>query len=223
VRYIEQVFDESDQLLHLPVDNRVGPPAHGRVGLGRTQEGDGIAQGGERVAELVREGGQEGVFPAVRFAQRFFGTTPIAHVDDRRHVSDHAAMFIQLRLVREPHELTSEPLVRHFDLDVDAFACERAYEVGLDGVVGLLAQDLGDPPADQIRGLQSEPRRVRPVDELEPLLEIAVRDQHRGAVGDESQLPLRPPRGFLGCEPQRDVAVDFEHDLLTARRIQGPA
>jgi hypothetical protein len=132
-------------------------------------------------------------------------------------------LIIQLRLVREPHELMSEPLVRHFDLDVDAFACERAYEVGLDGVVGLLAQDLGDPPADQIRGLQSEPRRVRPVDELEPVLEIAVRDQHRGAVGDEPQLPLSPPRGFLSCEPQRDVAVDFEHDLLTARRIQGPA
>jgi hypothetical protein len=121
------------------------------------------------------------------------------------------------------HELAPEPIVRHLDLDVDALTRERAYEVGLDGLVGVLAQDLRDPPADQIRGLQAEPRRVRPVDELEAVLEIAVRNQHRGAVGDESQLPFALSRGFLGGEPERGVAVDFEDDVFAACSIQGPA
>ena len=89
--------------------------------------------------------------------------------------------------------------------------------------LGAFLRDVYHSPADQVGRLQPEPRGVGPVHELEPIVRIAVRDQDRSAVGDESQLPLSPPRGFLGCEPEGDVAVDFEHDLFAACSIQGPA
>jgi hypothetical protein len=76
-------------------------------------------------------------------------------------------MFVELGLVGESHELPAEPVVGHLDFDVDVLARERAREIRLDGVVRLLPEHLGDPPADQIIGFEPEPGRVGPVHELE--------------------------------------------------------
>ena len=148
---------------------------------------------------------------------------PIAHVDDGGDVPDHRAGVVELRLVGEAHELASDPLVRHFDLDVHTLAGDGAVEIRPDGVVGLLSEHFCDRPSDQIGRLQPEACGVWPIDELEPVLGIAVRDHHRRAVGDESQLPLTHLGGRFRLEPRRHIAIDFDDHALAAGGIERPA
>ena len=64
-RDVEKVVDQADQLFQLPVDDRAGALAPLGVELRHGHELDGVAHGGERIAQLVGERGEEHVL-AVR-------------------------------------------------------------------------------------------------------------------------------------------------------------
>ena len=147
---------------------------------------------------------------------------PIADVDDRRDVADDRARVVEFRLIREAHELHPELLVRHLDFDLDLLAAQCPHDVGLDRRERALAEHFRDRPADELTGLQTESRGVRPVDELETVLGVAVRDQHRGAVGHESQLQLARTGGVLRFQLRRDVAIDLQ-DRIGSVDPQRPA
>ena len=71
---IEQVVDEPDELSHLPLDDVARPVAALLVG-GQLEDGHGVVDGGERVAELVGQHGQELILAAVVLAE---GLRPVA-------------------------------------------------------------------------------------------------------------------------------------------------
>ena len=72
-RDIEQIVDESHKVMELTsVDVVCGFPV--MVGQARqTEQAEGVAEGRERVPELVREHGKELVLASVGFAQCVFG------------------------------------------------------------------------------------------------------------------------------------------------------
>ena len=222
-RDVEKVVDQAGQLLQLPLDDRRGLLAALGGELRHRHQLHGVGHGGERIAQLVRQGGEEHVLAVVRLAQRFFRPVPVAHVDHGRNAADHVALLVELGLVGEAHVLRAEGFVRHRELHVDAAAGQCLGQVRVDGPVGVGAEHVGDRAADQLARVEAEARGVRLVDELEPVRAIAMRDQHRGAVGDEPQLPLTGARVFLCLQPRRDVPVDLEHDAFAARGIERPA
>ena len=69
-RDVEQVVDQADELPHLPLDDVLGEVDVLRV-VGHLEDGDGVADGGERVPQLVGEHRQELVFSSVVLAELF--------------------------------------------------------------------------------------------------------------------------------------------------------
>ena len=188
----------------------------------RGHELDGVAHRGQRVAQLVGQRGQERVLPAIGFAKRFFGLPAIAHVDDRGDVADDVAGVVELRLVSKPHELGTELFVRNLDLDSTWCPARPASRYGLIVSNARWPSTSAIVPSDQIGWMQAEARRVWPVDELEPVLRIAVRDQHRRVVGDESQLPLTRPRG-ASASSRGVISRLISRTRLAAGGIERPA
>lgn len=67
-RRVHQVVDEADHVGELASHHLAGA-LRGRSGGRQPQHFEAAAEGSERIAQLVGEGRQEFVFPAVRFAE----------------------------------------------------------------------------------------------------------------------------------------------------------
>ena len=82
---VEEVIDQSGQVADLAVDDR--PPLRARLGghVRPVEDRDRGADGGERVAQLVRECREELVLAPVRLAQVLLGVPALGNVLDRRH------------------------------------------------------------------------------------------------------------------------------------------
>ncbi len=70
-RNVQQVVDEPHELLQLALEQLTRARGRGGVGLREPQNFDGIADGRERIAQLVSQGGEELVLAAMGVAQRF--------------------------------------------------------------------------------------------------------------------------------------------------------
>ena len=119
--------------------------------------------------------------------------------------------------------LRAECFVRHRHLHLHPTAGRRLGQVREDRVVGTDAEHLRYRAPDQVARLQAETRRIRLVDELEAVRAIAMRDQHRRAVGDEAQLPFAGARVVLCLQQCRDVTIDLEHHAFATRSVERPA
>ncbi len=69
-RDVEQIVDEADHVLRLPLDDRLRPQRLLGPRLHALQDEDAVADRRERIAQLVREHAQEVILALVRFDQR---------------------------------------------------------------------------------------------------------------------------------------------------------
>ena len=121
-RNIEQVVEQARHVRGLSLDHRVTPAnlLGRRVRMGRERRG--LANGRQRIAQFVREGGEEFILPAVRELQRVPGGALLGGIaehqhhagDDARVVADRrtavldrgfmARLVNQHRVIREPDD-----------------------------------------------------------------------------------------------------------------------
>ncbi len=86
-RDIHQVVDQLLEVTHVPADHRDAPVALA-LQLRRARDGDGAADGRQRIAQLVREHRQELVLAPVGVDQPGLGHLPRRDVLDRADVAD---------------------------------------------------------------------------------------------------------------------------------------
>ena len=110
-RDVEQVVDEPDELPDLPLDDVAGPVAALLVG-GHLEDGHGVVDRGERVAQLVGEHRQELVLVAVVLAEGLGLPLPLGEVLPPRVL---AAPVAEGRLdgARQRPDLDGPPHERH--------------------------------------------------------------------------------------------------------------
>ena len=86
---VEEVVDQPDQVGHLPLDHLSRLCGTGAVLLAvpeARQDLRRVPDRGERVSQLVREGGEELVLPAVDVAELLLGPAPLGHLHGERGV-----------------------------------------------------------------------------------------------------------------------------------------
>ena len=85
-RYVQEIIDEAGEMLDLARDHGQQVFGFGRVGLEAFQRLEGIAHGGQRIAQLMGEHSQEFILAAVGFAQL---ALQLVSVDGVRGVARH--------------------------------------------------------------------------------------------------------------------------------------
>ncbi len=86
---VEEIVDEPDEMGHLPLDDHSRLRESGPILLSvprARQDLRRVRDGGEGIAELVREGGQELVLPAIHVAELLLGPAPLGHLRRERGV-----------------------------------------------------------------------------------------------------------------------------------------
>ena len=150
-RHVEQVVEQQRHALHLARDDFAAPLALPFVRGIRIEDAHGIADRRQRIAQLVRERGEEFILAAVGFEQRALGVLEAADVEIDAGPALDAAGFVADR-----HALREDGVVfavdaQHAVLAIPVAAGARAFLPrghGLLEVVGM--QDLA--PA-VVRGL----------------------------------------------------------------------
>lgn len=88
--------------------------------------------------------------------------------------------------------------------EIDPLAGQRRGKQRLAMAVRLLAQDLANRAAKQLRARPVEPDRHRPVEEPQPLLAVDKRHHHRQHVGDRKHPgKVERPAAELERKPRR--------------------
>jgi hypothetical protein len=110
-RHVEQVVEQRAHVAHLALDHATCPVDLGRAGLRRPEQGGGVADRRERVAQLVRERGDEAVLLAVGLAQRFLGFAPRRHVHRQALQPHQRAAVVELAdaALVQPDDLAVRP------------------------------------------------------------------------------------------------------------------
>ena len=113
-RHVEQVVEQQRHALHLARDDFAAPLALAVVGRVRIEDAHGVANGRERIAQLVRQRGEELVLAPVGLEQRALGVLEAADVE-----IDAGPALDAPGLVADGHALREDGVV----LPVDAHAC----------------------------------------------------------------------------------------------------
>ena len=87
---IEQVVDEPHEMVNLPLDHDAGPMNISRFGRGRFQHLQGIDDGSQRIAQLVRQDRQKFILASVDVSQFGFDVFEVADIE---HNSDPGIDF----------------------------------------------------------------------------------------------------------------------------------
>src|SRR3954463_16590921 len=92
VRDVEQVVDQMSEQRGLAVEHLPRATYRGGIGPALGENVSHVADGGERIAQLVRQDGQELVLASISFTQRPFGALAWSHVFDEREAAAHPAI-----------------------------------------------------------------------------------------------------------------------------------
>jgi len=209
---VEQVVDQARELVDLPVDH-LAAPGHLWIELVLlAEDGDGVADRRQRIAQLVREHGEEIVLAPLGFAQRLLGELAVVDIGDYRHPAVGGAGGVERRLGGDLHPAPAERAVLRQALVLHGAAGEKLVCLRLDLAHGLLAEHLRDAAPDDLSGLAPDPLRV---DAVHPeILErpADARDTDRHGVGDELKF-FFPwlPRG--GLPP--GILLDLNHNFCS--------
>ena len=226
-RDVEQVVEQPRHLLGLPADDAVAPGDLGIARLEMAQHVDGVADRRQRIAQLVRQGGDEVVLLLVGDAQDLLGLLALADVHDDAEGPHRPALLVVFGLaaVADPDvaavgaadpELVEEGLALGDRLG--ASAREAVPIVGMEQVDDALARrhELGAVDAEQLVGLGRPPQRVR------ARCRARTRPSARRSAPGEAARARRAAC-CSACSRLGDVGHDADEAPRPARRRRAPS
>ena len=113
--HIQQIVGQANELTDLPLHDRQGALAQRGIAAGAAHQFERIPNRRERIAQLVRQRGQEFILSPIRFAQHVFSAVAFGHVEADAHTPGDVTVTVVQRLdvvLDVPHRA-----VRAGDLD----------------------------------------------------------------------------------------------------------
>jgi hypothetical protein len=181
---VDQVVDQARELLDLALDHALAPGHFRVLRAFAAKDRGGVAHRGERVAQLVRERGQELVFAALLVEQRLLHELAVVDVGADRHPA------VGGRGVRPGQPALAQAGEARQALVLHALALQHALDLGLDLARCIGADHLGELAPDDALDRAPHPARVERIHPLECLIAAAVHCGRRHRIEDDAQLVL---------------------------------
>ena len=96
-RDVEKIIDQPPEVVDLALDHRQFAPGPMAIRPGLLQQVDGRLDRGQRIAQLVREDGQEFFLAAIRLAEFFLGVLAAGDVGEHPEDADHHSLVVLVR------------------------------------------------------------------------------------------------------------------------------
>src|SRR4051812_39034002 len=148
-RDVEEIVDEPRHLVDLAVDHRARPFELRREAALLGEQRDRVADRRERVAQLVRQHGEELVLAPVGFAQRLLRLLALVNIGNNRYPAVWLAVGVEDRLRHRVDPARAEAGEMPGTLVLHATPRPQLLRIRLERAHALLADHLADVAADE--------------------------------------------------------------------------